>query len=246
MNKKIIKDELQWLLEAINEQYETLKNFEEKVPRIEFDILMDNLRKFYDNMRLLQRLDDHQPEPVAKSASRFTEPLVVREQPASRPVQPAPSKPVLSPDVTVKYEKPPVSAGEAPSPDSGPRGISRKENPLPPRKTVKPDEIDLFAAEEPVFSIKLKEAREKSLGPKSPNTRTDNLKSIISINEKFMFINELFDGNLREYNETIEMLSGFTNRNHASEYLENMVKKNYWDTGSDAFKKLSELMERRF
>lgn len=246
MNKKIIKDELQWLLEAINEQYEALKKQDEKIPRIEFDILMDNLRKFYENMILLQRVDERLPEARPKTASPLPGPAMVAEPLAPRPGTGRPSDTAFSQGVTVRYEKAVGPAGGAPYQNPVPTVNQRKENQPSSKKPVKPDEIDLFAAEEPVFSIKLKEAREKSLGPKTPNPRTDSLKSIISINEKFMFINELFDGNLREYNETIEMLSGFTNQNEAAAYLENIVKKNFWDTGSDAFKKLSELMGRRF
>ena len=107
-------------------------------------------------------------------------------------------------------------------------------------------EIDLFASEEPAFSIKLKESREKSLGPKVPSERIENLKTAITINEKFMFINELFDGNLREYNETIETLNGFKTLDQAADFLDLMRKKNFWNTGSNAFKKLKELVERRF
>ncbi|MCX6267495.1 MAG: hypothetical protein NTW16_09080 [Bacteroidetes bacterium] len=61
-----------------------------------------------------------------------------------------------------------------------------------------------------------------------------------------MFINELFDGNLREYNETIETLNGFKTLDQAADYLDLMRKKNFWNTGSNAFKKLKDLVERRF
>ena len=61
-----------------------------------------------------------------------------------------------------------------------------------------------------------------------------------------MFINELFEGNLREYNDTIETLNGFQTIDQAADYLDLMRKKNFWNTGSVAFKKLKELVERRF
>ena len=120
------------------------------------------------------------------------------------------------------------------------------EPPSIPKKPGKLQEIDLFAAEEPAFNIKLKDAREKTFSPRIPSERIQNLKTAISINEKFMFINELFDGNLREYNETIETLNGFTNLDQAADFLDLMRKKNFWDTGSNPFKKLKELLERRF
>ena len=47
-----------------------------------------------------------------------------------------------------------------------------------------------------------------------------NLKSLITINDKFVLINELFDGNLREYNESIETLNGFKDLRPALDYLD--------------------------
>jgi hypothetical protein len=152
----------------------------------------------------------------------------VNEEPEGR--HPAPEPTHSSP---VQFK--PVGAGQG-----------RPEPQVTLKKPVKGPEIDLFASEEPVFNIQLRNAREKSLGPKIPSERIDNLKTAIGINEKFMFINELFDGNLREYNETIETLNGFTNLDQASGFLDLMCKKNFWNTGSNAFKKLQELVERRF
>jgi len=139
----------------------------------------------------------------------------------------------------VRYDQP------APFKPAGPVPV-RHELPSVPKKPARSQEIDLFAAEETTFSIKLKDAREKTFSPKIPSERIQNLKSAISINEKFILINELFDGNLREYNETIETLNGFKTLEQAADFLDLMRKKNFWDTGSNAFKKLKELVERRF
>lgn len=301
MNKELIKNELQWLLEAINEQYDAIQGYNDKIPHIEFDILMENVRKFYENMLLLQRLNDplfafekivkprdirtfQQPEAahservketslrekkvpdpsvesiphVHESIARpdfpetrpFVEQVTPVAEPVNKPVVPA-AEPVNKQSVQVAepvYK--PVESGitakfEQPAPFK-PAGPVRHEPPAVPKKPARSLEIDLFAAEEPTFSIKLKDAREKTFSPKIPSERIDNLKSAISINEKFIFINELFEGNLREYNETIETLNGFKNLEQAADFLDLMRKKNFWDTGSNAFKKLKELVERRF
>ena len=38
-----------------------------------------------------------------------------------------------------------------------------------------------------------------------------DLKDAIGINEKFLFINELFDGNLQDYSEALNKLNAFEN-----------------------------------
>ncbi|MEI7896179.1 MAG: hypothetical protein WCJ26_04035 [bacterium] len=231
MNKEIIKDEGKWLLEAINEQHEAIHAHREKIPQIEFDILMENVRKFYENMHILQRLNDPALYPgTKKEAVKVKEPEVV----AARPDVPKIPEPVTFQNTPVQFKP------------AGPPPSVKQDQPSPAKKSSRPQEIDLFASDEPTYSIRLKEAREKSLGPKIPSERIENLKAAITINEKFMFINELFDGNLREYNETVETLNGFKALDQAADYLDLMRKKNFWNTGSNAFKKLKELVERRF
>jgi len=254
MNKEIIKDELRWLLEAINEQFEAIRKYDDKIPQIEFDILMENVRKMYESMRILQRLNEALPglpEPGTAAAPIADSPgasgLKIRfEQPADMP-PPAPEPARLAPEPVTRAPEPvrtaPEPARKVPEPVK-PIPEPRKE--APPRKQTKPADLDLFAAGENAFGNKLVEAREKTFGPKIPSTRIDNLKAAININDKFMFINELFEGNLREYNETIETLNGFINLNQAAEFLDLVKRKNFWDTGSAAFKKLKELVERKF
>jgi hypothetical protein len=247
MNKEIIKEEIKWLLEAINEQYEAITHHNERVPQIEFDILMENLRKFYEDLQLLKRLDDPHysidrkvPSKVAPSvpSAGFRE-----MKPPKPPVPPAepPSSPAVQP-------QPQYQPQAQTQPQSKPAATfpARNENQSFTKKQSKPEEIDLFAAAEPAMNTRLKEARERTFSPKIPSDRIDNLKTAIIINDKFMFINELFEGNLREYNETIETLNGFKTLNQAADYLDLMRKKNFWNTGSVAFKKLKELVERRF
>jgi hypothetical protein len=107
-------------------------------------------------------------------------------------------------------------------------------------------EIDLFSPESSGFSEKLKETREKTYATERLASQRKELKASISINEKFLFINELFDGNLREYNITIETLNGFADLRQALEYLDLLRLKNLWESESAAFKRLRELIEQKF
>lgn len=249
MNREIIRDELGWLLEAIQEQYQALREHEGAIPQIEFDLLMENVRKFYQDLSLLRRLN----EPALATDSR-----PAMQAPPPRAAAPPPPKAAAggdTPGVTITYSdpEPPAVASEpepapapAPSVQFKPSAVAPRPEPGGARKPAAPAEMDLFAGEEPTFNIRLKDAREKTLGPKIPSGKIDNLKAAITINDKFMFINELFDGNLREYNETIETLNGFMNLDQAADFLDLMRKKNFWNTGSNAFRKLQELVERRF
>jgi hypothetical protein len=210
MNNEIISNQIRELLETINEQIEALREYREKIPQIEFDLVLQNIRKLYEEMHVLQRMND----PYDYSA---------RTLPAGHKTVPEP--------VTRTVENP------KPSPHKEPPQEKEK-------KVEKSAGMDLFAAEDPAFTIRLQEAREQSLPLR--HSPSDHLKALISINDKFIFINELFDGNLREYNETIETLNGFQDRRQAFDFFDLVRSKNLWDPASTAFTKLQEVLERKF
>jgi len=108
------------------------------------------------------------------------------------------------------------------------------------------DEMDLFSVPATGFSERLKEAHEISHGPEKKAEKEDDLKAMISINEKFLFINELFDGNLREYNMMIEALNNSPDLKYALDYIDLLRKKNLWESASPAFRRIMELVEHKF
>ena len=230
MNTTILREEIQWLLEAIKEQYEVIKTYEDKIPQIELDILMDNVRKLYENLHLFNRTND----PFGYFDHK------VQETTPAKPVESFSNPPVeIKEEEISKNETSPVNIQ-----DDDANGPSLKTE-----SSMNEDQgqnLDLFSTGMPGFSGKLQEARHRSLTPKTRKSNHHDLKASISINEKFLFINELFDGNLREYNENIEALNSFSDFKSALEFLDLLRKKNLWNSESVAFSKLKELVEMRF
>src|SRR5512146_1146189 len=91
MNRNVLKEEIQWLLEAISEQYEVIRGYEEKIPRIELDIIQENIRKLYDKINLLQKTGDpltyfeHKTVDIIPEALRTP---VVKNEPVRETVHP--------------------------------------------------------------------------------------------------------------------------------------------------------------
>jgi hypothetical protein len=230
LNKTIIREEIQWLLEAIAEQFEAINTYEDKIPQIEFDIIMENIRKLYENLHLLNREGD--------SFRHFSDQKA--EIPEIKPFRTAESernqlsKPVKKQDIrpAVRIRMDTDSTEPLQKEHDGPDSTS--------------SEIDLFSTGGNEFSEKLKETREKTYASERVSSKRKELKTTISINEKFLLINELFDGNLREYNITIETLNGFAELRQALDYLDLLRIKNLWESESGAFKRLRELVEQKF
>ena len=231
LNKTILREEIQWLLEAISEQFEAINAYEDKIPQIEFDIIMENIRKLYENIHLLNRTGDsfrHYSgnETEAPSIKPHVPEIVEHEKVGIPEEKPAPPQPAVKIRVEPEPVEIPAASDQQPGSD--------------------PDEIDLFSTPSSGFSEKLKETREKTYASERLSSQRKELKAAISINEKFLFINELFDGNLREYNITIETLNGFMELREAYEYLDLLRLKNLWESESAAFKRLRELVEQKF
>jgi hypothetical protein len=84
------------------------------------------------------------------------------------------------------------------------------------------------------------------MGAGSRENIPEDIKSLIHINEKFLFINELFGGNLRDYAQAIERLNSLKEKRTTLALLDEMFVSNLWDAQSAAFKKLREIIEKRF
>ncbi len=70
-----------------------------------------------------------------------------------------------------------------------------------------------------------------------------DLKKAISINDKIMFIKEIFNNNVDKYNETIEKLNNSNNLDEALEYLDKVVSIN---NENQVLQQLLELVYRRY
>ena len=73
-----------------------------------------------------------------------------------------------------------------------------------------------------------------------------DLRSALSINDKFSLSNKLFKGNGTDFNLSLNVLNGFENLTEAKNYLNSLKSQNNWDSESSEFQLLAELVERRY
>ncbi len=74
-----------------------------------------------------------------------------------------------------------------------------------------------------------------------------NLKDAIGLNEKFLFINDLFAGEKENYDGALEKLNGFDNYIEADDYMRNqLISKYEWDQDQKSVRTFMELVERRY
>ena len=73
------------------------------------------------------------------------------------------------------------------------------------------------------------------------------LKSIISLNDKLLFIKDLFKGYSMAYNEAIEFVNRYDSFDDADKFLKgNYADKNNWKEKQDSVEKFYQILNRRF
>jgi hypothetical protein len=188
------------------------------IPLIELDLALSRLRNVYD--LLLEFRSDITSKsipavniPVEKTGPEIRKEPTVKEHKK----QEALKKPVI-PEETEKVEKP-VTVPE--------------KNPKT-QATVEKSSINEILAEQTL---------KKDLASKLKEQPIKNISSHIGINDKWLFIRELFAGNENSYSETLKELDGSRNFNEAYNFL---MDKFQWDMDSDPVQTLLNLVRRKF
>jgi len=78
-------------------------------------------------------------------------------------------------------------------------------------------------------------------------TAIESIARSISLNQKFRFINQLFNGDSSAYNQAIEEIDALDNYGQALDLISYRYASQYlWDMSSDEVSELVEILKRRF
>lgn len=93
---------------------------------------------------------------------------------------------------------------------------------------------------------KLKQSK-KELSEALKDTPLKDIKKAIGINDRFLFINELFKGDEAMYERSIKTINGFSIYPEAEYWIRRELKtKLGWDDQQDSVKQFDQLVKRRF
>ncbi len=93
---------------------------------------------------------------------------------------------------------------------------------------------------------RMQHEEDHSLAARLQSQTVNSLRSAIGINDKFLFVNELFGGSMEKYNRSIENLDDVKTLNGALIYLNELRIELQWNSNNEAYKKLLELVHRKF
>lgn len=176
------------------------------------------------------------PEPEPK-LEKVVESFVSEISEISEPEpEPEPEK-VVEAVIPEPEPKPaPVPVVEpAPEPKPEPKVEIKPE--VKPEEPVKPQQRSL----NDLFN-----EQKQDLGDKFQQTKITDLTKAMSINDKFLFIRELFKNKSEEFSRAIQTLNNCENIEEAFDIMEGLKKQYFWDSTSSAYLALCDLVRRKF
>jgi len=298
MEKDTIIDNLDKLLMGIHRQVVLIRDAEGKVPKIEMDKTLSDIRALYEQFTVLNYLNTYpdksaatvveqpkpaevipakpavaipapekespfvpivekQPEPVQPAAVHTAEPLpytppVIEKEPEPvKPVTPpAEQQPYIPP--TVEKQPEPVKPATPPPVEQQPYMPPVVEKQPEPVKPVIPTPVadekyqpkTVQQPERAVEKVPIPEAN--TLADKMRLQKLDDLYKGVSISDKFLYMNELFEGENGAYKEAMDMLNRLTSHGEAERYMQALAQRFGWDEHPKAEKKFRELVLRKF
>ena len=161
------------------------------------------------------------------------------------PVENQPHEPIVTDEGKVVHFVQEVAEDDIPARDLVDGETLVRDNPFDmPRMDDEVDDGMGFELSETLGESLIRE--DHSLAAKLQQNPVRDLKSVIGINDKFLFVNELFGGSMEKYNKSIENLNDLKTLNGAMIYLNELKIELQWNGSNEAYQKLAELVRRKF
>ena len=173
----------------------------------------------------LQEVSEH-PKPEVADTSGSGGPMFLSGEPGPEPVAPI-SQPSQMP--TGAISQPSISEA------SQPITLAESE-PVP---TLNDTLRETTSAESPDGQITVAETFHRA--------PIESVARSISLNQKFRFINQLYNGNTSAYNQAVEEIDTLSSYGQALDLISDRYASQYlWDMNSDEVSELVEILKRRF
>ncbi len=227
-------------------------NENKNISKIEMDILQQRVRELYDQLLAFdQQLFSHDASSTSTYKKRIEPETEQKPQESSSQTEEemeTDSTQSANPDQTYDHSEETTE----------PTTESKEEEPsrdLSPPKSEKVKETQASKNSQEVVADKyqntktfrhdniVKQQSKNDLSSKMQSKPIKDLSKAIGINDKFLFIRELFDGNREHYHEAIQLLNEIPTFEEAENYLSETFD---WNWEAPVTKKFIELIKRKF
>lgn len=210
----------------------------EDIPQIEIDLAMEKMRKAYDVLFLLNKemgtLTEETPQSKVTEKEKSLPETGLKEE--------------LMDEVEIKEEKQPretvFDEGEKEEKEEKVEPVIKVEAKKQPKETDPGILADKYKGSKHFMDEKL----HKTHNPSDVSARMqlkplEDINKAIGINDRFLFINELFQGDSNLYKKTLDRLNNAANFNDAFNYINDHLD---WDMENEHVQKILDLIRRKF
>lgn len=191
--------------------------------------------------------------------------------PQPEPIEPTSTSKEEIREVLQEISDHPKSETADTSAASGPKFLSGESGPEPVAPISQPSQMPTGAISQPAVSEStstliptesvstLNDALRETTSAESPGSQVttvaetfhsapiESIARSISLNQKFRFINQLFNGNASAYNQAVEEMDTLQSYGEALDLISDQYASQYlWDMNSDEVSELVEILKRRF
>lgn len=266
MTTELIKQQIAQLLETLQEEYQLIKTNEGKIPQIELDLVLNNTRNLYEALLQLNKINN--VETIIQKAEPIVEEKKIEEPKIVEVKTPEPVKAEIIAEMESRHDE--VKAAIEPVITEKIEEVVEKisapvEQKIVEERTKEISKIsksfsksgnlfeeaaviaDKFEGKQTIHDKISKSKEDKSWHEKLKSQPVTDLKKSIGINEKFKFVNELFDGHLQDYNESIDFLNNCKNIEEAQNFIDTSLSQKFnWEKDSAVYNSLLTLIQRKF
>jgi hypothetical protein len=218
---------------------------ENKIPKIDKDILLTDLRMVYQLVSDLEVEKLFPGRTVAEEKRRQqvkTAEAIVETPPLTTPLESKTNKP-SSP--SKHADKPTQIVVTDPPPPQNATDIKEEPEIKKPAPSASKIAADLFSPPRTVSDI-FNGNEDNSLASKIKNNRITDIKAAIGINDKFNFINDIFKGELAAYNLALENLNKMDSLDDALQFIKASNLATDTQENKQALAKLTDILRRKF
>ena len=273
MKQKEVFNKIGGIIKELNDQYQYLQADPENLHDLELELFVANTHFLADHAEVLRKINkqnipvekpiEQQPaveKPVAEKAPSheevFFEPVIRQPEPEPEiikhelevdeswegetidDIEPVQEEAITS-EETFEDEQPQedVVVAEAPAVEV-PKPIIEPAVPVGAPPVTEVDEV---------FTINQKISAQMGNNAGPVIQPISDLKLAITLNDKLLFVKDLFNGYSLAYSEAIEILNRFKDLEEADTFLKkNYMVKNNWEAKPDTMNKFYDLLKRRY
>lgn len=247
MNKKEIFRKVGGIINELNEQYEYLSQSPDNLNELELELFAANSDFLKDHIAILVKLNESSKTRNSYAAENIKENDMkgddTKVQDISEPVLESLEMEKEVEEIEEIKKEEPVEISEEPVVKEVVISERTIALPLDKKSGVEPENPPLTIND----MLSARSGQGGTVSGQFNNRQAKDLKGMISLNDKLLFVRDLFNGYSLAYSEAIELLNRFDRIEAADNFLkQNYSVKNNWSDKQAVSDKFYEILDRRF